>query len=151
MDTLRDRRPGAAEEAGDLLVGEVFPCIQAEHLLICRPQPAQRLHDLLTVGSLHQLDLGSRVKRGSKAADPANQPAQAPDRATLVRQYLGGDAIQPAKKLVVCRELIETAPHHEENLGRGVVGVCPLGATQAVRQDVAMMLVVERIEPLLPL
>ena len=100
-DALINGMGATAEDLTDLTMGQLLPNCEAEQLLIGGPQPEQRVHDLLFLGTAQDLRLRIRDRVTALAADPQHQATLPLATAVLVGEHAAGDAVEPGELAVL--------------------------------------------------
>jgi hypothetical protein len=146
---LIDGMGAATENLTDLGVGQLLPHCQAEEFLILGPQTGERVEDFLILSATHHHSFWTRHRIAAEATEPGDEPTGTPLRTEPVGEDTAGNAIEPTKRLIIGRNIIDAPPRDQERLRRALPRGLNIRAASAVHIDVLVVGVEETPEPLL--
>ena len=146
---LVDGMGTATEHLADLGVRQLLPHSQAQQFLILRPQPSQRVEDLLILGPTHDHRLRRRARFATEATEFGDEPPEPVLRSVVVGEDTASYAIEPPKRLIATRDVIDPPPRNQERLRSALPSRVNICASSAVDVDLFVIGVKETPEPLL--
>jgi hypothetical protein len=144
------RMPGTADHTSNLIERSLFPEAQGQHIAVDRTQFPKRHEDCVVFEPLHHdhLRLGRRI-RPNRRPVAAHQPAQATCAATPIADHVVSHPKQPESRLSPIWYVIETTPHRQEHIGRGLHRVLSIQTTEEVGQHIGLMALIQLSSPTL--
>jgi hypothetical protein len=146
---LIDGMGAATENLTDLGVGQLLPHCQAEEFLVPGPQLGERVEDFLILSAAHHHSFWTRHRIAAEATEPGDEPTGTPLRTEPVGEDTTSNAIEPTKRLIIGRNIIDAPPRDQERLRRALPRGLNIRAASAVHIDVLVVGVEETPEPLL--
>lgn len=139
----------ATENLTDLGVGQLLPHCQAEEFLVPGPQTGERVEDFLILSATHHHNFWTRHRIAAEATEPGDEPTGTTLRTEPVGEDTTSNAIEPTKRLIIGRNIIDAPPRNQERLRRALPRGLNIRAASAVHIDVLVVGVEETPEPLL--
>ncbi|MEA3511698.1 MAG: hypothetical protein U9R51_09710 [Actinomycetota bacterium] len=146
---LIDRMGTTTEHLTDLGMRQLLPHGEPQQLLILSPQPSQRIEDLLVLSPTHHHPLGTRFRLATEASKFGDEPPKPLLRTEPVGEDTASHAIEPTKRLVIARDIIDTPPSNQERLRSALPRRLSIRASSAIDIDLLVVGVKETPEPLL--
>jgi len=137
------------ENLADFGVGQFFPHSQPQKLLILGPQAGQRVKDFLILRATYHHDLWTRCRIAAEATEPGDEPTRTPLRPEPIGKDTTGNAIEPAKRSIIGRNIIDSPPSNQECLRSALPRGLNVRPPSAVHIDALVISVEETTVPLL--